>query len=157
MLAGEHCPVDVTTFQNDLTHFTSKDDVLTALIHMDYLGYDTDTKEAFIPNSEVAEVFESAIRAGDWTDVSDALDHADELLKATWAGETKKVAETIARSQQDYASIIDLHDENALACAVMMSYYTARKYYYVKRELPAGKGCAHTISPWADISCSPVP
>ena len=24
----------------------------------------------------------------------------------------------------------------------MMSYYTARKYYYVKRELPAGRGFA---------------
>ena len=32
------------------------------------------------------------------------------------------------------------NDENALACAIMVSYYTARKYYYVKRELPAGRG-----------------
>ena len=63
-------------------------------------------------------------------------------LKATWDGDKKLVAETIAKSQQDYASIINFHDENALACAVMMSYFTARKYYYVKRELPAGRGFA---------------
>ena len=35
-------------------------------------------------------------------------------LKATWDGDKKLVAETIAKSQQDYASIINFHDENAL-------------------------------------------
>lgn len=142
MIAGERRKVNVNTFRNDLTHYKTKDDVLTALIHMGYLGYDAATEEAFVPNEEVREVFESAIRVGDWTDVQDALEHSDELLKATWAGNMKAVADTIAQSQQDYASIINFHDENALACAVMMSYFTARKYYYVKRELPAGRGFA---------------
>lgn len=53
MLAGERRPADISTFQNDLTHFKRKDDVLTCLIHMGYLGYDARTKEAFIPNREV--------------------------------------------------------------------------------------------------------
>lgn len=145
MIAGERRAVNTATFQNDLTHYKTKDDVLTALIHMGYLGYDTETGEAFIPNEEVRDVFESAVRVGDWTDIQDALDHSDALLKATWEGDTKRIAETIAKSQQDYASIINFHDENALACAVMMSYFTARKYYYVKRELPAGKGFADIV------------
>ena len=145
MLAGERRPVSTGTFQNDLTHFKKKDDVLTALIHMGYLGYDVNAGEAFIPNAEVREVFESAIEVGDWTDVQDALDNSDELLRATWAGDEKKVAEVIGRSQQDYASIIHFNDENALACAIMMSYYTARKHYYVKREFPAGKGFADIV------------
>ena len=145
MIAGEFCSVKTGSFQNDLTQFKKKDDVLTALIHMGYLGYDTETGEAFIPNEEVRAVFESAVEVGDWTDIQDALDHSDALLKATWEGDTKRIAETIAKSQQDYASIINFHDENALACAVMMSYFTARKYYYVKRELPAGKGFADIV------------
>ena len=145
MIAGERRAVNTATFQNDLTHYKTKDDVLTALIHMGYLGYDTETGEAFIPNEEVRDVFESAVRVGDWTDIQDALEHSDALLKATWEGDTKRIAETIAKSQQDYASIINFHDENALACAVMMSYFTARKYYYVKRELPAGKGFADIV------------
>ena len=145
MIVGERRMVNTATFQNDLTHYKTKDDVLTALIHMGYLGYDTETGEAFIPNEEVRDVFESAVRVGDWTDIQDVLDHSDALLKATWEGDTKRIAETIAKSQQDYASIINFHDENALACAVMMSYFTARKYYYVKRELPAGKGFADIV------------
>ncbi len=145
MIAGESRTVDISTFQNDLTHFKTRDDVLTALIHMGYLGYDLETGESFVPNEEVREVFESAVKVGDWTDVQDALRSSDALLKATWARDEKKVAEVIGRSQQDYASIINFNDENALACAIMMSYYTARKHYYVKRELPAGKGFADIV------------
>ena len=142
MLAGERRKVDITTFQNDLTQFKSKDDVLTCLIHMGYLGYDAHTKKAFIPNAEVAEVFEAVIKTGDWDDVGDALRHSDELLQAVFNMEEEKVAKAIAASQQDFASIIDFHDENSLVCAVMMSFYTSRGDYLVVRELPAGKGFA---------------
>ena len=145
MLTGERVKVDVIAFQNDLTSYRSKDDVLTALIHMGYLGYDSLTKEAFIPNREVAEVFESAIKVGDWDDMIDALRASDDLLNATWNMDNKKVADFINRSHQDYASIIKYHDENALACAIMMSYYTARTRYIVKREFLTGRGFADIV------------
>ena len=148
MLIGERIPVDITGFQNDVSQFKNKDDVLACLIHMGYLGYDAYRKEAFIPNAEVAEVFEGAIKTGDWEDVADALRNSDALLRAVWNGEEEKVARAISESHQDYASIIDYHDENALACAIMMSFYTARADYHVVRDLPivnkftAGKGFA---------------
>ncbi len=142
MLAGESIDVDISGFQNDVTQFKSKDDVLACLIHMGYLGYDAYRKEALIPNREVAEVFEAAIKTGDWDDVGDALRRSGELLKAVTNGDEAKVARVISESHQDYASIINFHDENALAAAIMMSFYTARIDYYVKRELPAGRGFA---------------
>lgn len=142
LLAGESCPVDTSGYQNDLTSFKCRDDVLTALIHMGYLGYDVRTEEAYIPNEEVREVFSSAIKVGDWTEIAEALRGSDELLKATWAGDAEKVAVTIEKSHQDYTSILEYHDENSLALAIQMSYYTARKHYVVVRELPAGKGFA---------------
>ena len=142
LLSGESCHVDTSGFQNDLTSFKSKDDVLTALIHMGYLGYDPRTEEAFIPNEEVREVFSSAIKVGDWTEIAEALRDSDDLLKATWAGDEIKVAMTIEKSHQDYTSILEYHDENSLALAIMMSYYTARKHYMIIREFPSGKGFA---------------
>ena len=145
MLTGERIPVNVLNFQNDLTQFRSKDDVFACLIHMGYLGYDARNEEAFIPNREVAEVFESAIATGDWSDVADALQRSDELLRAVKKGDEVKVAKVIAESHQDYASIIGFNDENALATAIMMSFYTARADYYVKRELPAGRGFADIV------------
>ncbi len=142
MLTGEGYPVDTGSYQNDLTSFESKDDVLTALIHMGYLGYDPEKEEAFIPNEEVSKVFESAIKVGDWKDISDALRKSDGLLKATWEGDEDKVANAIAESHQDYTSILEYHDENSLALAIMMSYYTAKKHYMIIREIPSGKGFA---------------
>lgn len=142
MLAGEACSVDTGTFQNDLTSFNSKDDVMTALIHMGYLGYDPCTEKAFIPNEEVRDVFESAIKAGGWEDIGDALRKSDDLLKAALNREADKVAEIIEKSHQDYASILEYHNENSLALAIMISFYTARKDYIIVRELPSGKGFA---------------
>ena len=40
MLSGDKIRVNVNTFQNDLTTVASKDDALTALIHLGYLAYD---------------------------------------------------------------------------------------------------------------------
>ncbi|MCR4908976.1 MAG: ATP-binding protein [Lachnospiraceae bacterium] len=145
MLTGERISVNVLNFQNDVTQFRSKDDVFACLIHMGYLGYDAYNAEAFIPNREVAEVFESAIATGDWSDLADALQRSNELLRAVKNGDEARVAKVISESHQDYASIINYNDENALAVAIMMSFYTARADYHVKRELPAGRGFADIV------------
>ena len=48
MLAGGKVIVDTRSFQNDLSDIHSKDDALTALIHLGYLGYDADRKSATV-------------------------------------------------------------------------------------------------------------
>lgn len=70
MLAGQRCEVDVSSFQNDMKTFKSADDVLTLLIHLGYLAYDSERKEAFIPNLEVRASFETAVKNNDWKDVT---------------------------------------------------------------------------------------
>lgn len=57
MLAGGKVMVDPRSFQNDLSEIHSKDDALTALIHLGYLAYDAAMLSAYIPNYEVAEAF----------------------------------------------------------------------------------------------------
>ena len=64
MLAGGKVMVDTRSFQNDLSDIHSKDDALTALIHLGYLGYDSDRKSAYIPNYEVSEAFQMALKTG---------------------------------------------------------------------------------------------
>lgn len=53
MLAGGRCKIDSNTFQNYITSFKSADDIITLLIHLGYLAYDSEYEEAYIPNSEV--------------------------------------------------------------------------------------------------------
>ena len=62
MLSGSSVEVDVTSFQKDIVSFVNKDDVLTYLIHLGYLGYDQNTETAFIPNEEIRQELIKATR-----------------------------------------------------------------------------------------------
>lgn len=69
MIAGEKVKVNVGKFQNDMTSFSSADDVLTLLIHLGYLTYDMTNHEVWIPNSEVQQEFINSIEDGSWEGV----------------------------------------------------------------------------------------
>ena len=97
MLSGGKVRLNVNTFQNDLSKVASKDDALTALIHLGYLGYDAERKSAYIPNFEVASAFELALQKGSWNEVAKSIAKCDELLDATIDGDAQKVAEIIER------------------------------------------------------------
>ncbi len=66
MLGGGRSKINTRKFQNDMTTFSTKDDVLTLLVHLGYLTYDEDTEEVFIPNHEIAEEFLNAIDGSGW-------------------------------------------------------------------------------------------
>ena len=139
MLAGGKVRVNTNTFQNDFSTVASKDDVLTALIHLGYLGYDADSKSAFIPHSEVATAFEAALQTGEWKDIARAISICDELLDETIDGNADRVAELVELAHETYTSVLNYNDENSLSCVLTMAYFTAPAYYDITREHPAGK------------------
>ena len=69
MLGGGRCRVNPRKFQNDMTTFESKDDVMTLLIHLGYLAFDEEKREVFIPNMEVESEFANAIEGAGWDEV----------------------------------------------------------------------------------------
>ena len=142
MLAGGKVMVDTRSFQNDLSDIHSKDDALTALIHLGYLGYDADRKKSFIPNYEVATAFELALQTGEWSEIAKAISTCDELLDETIDGNAIRVAELIEQAHDTYTSVLKYNDENSLSCVLTMAYFTAPGYYNIVREMPAGKGFA---------------
>lgn len=61
MLSGEALRINTKSYQNDMVSFRNKDDVLTLLIHLGYLGYEEETSRAFIPNEEIRSEFVEAV------------------------------------------------------------------------------------------------
>ena len=145
MLSDGKVYVNTDTFQNDFASISSKDDVLTALIHLGYLGYDRDEGWAFIPNFEVKKTYQAALSTGNWSDVAKSISMCDELLRATINGDCEKVAGMIELAHEAYTSILRYNDENSLSCVLSMAYFTASAYYKVVREMPAGKGFADLV------------
>ncbi len=150
MLGGGRVKVSTRSFQNDMYNLKTKDDVLTLLIHLGYLGYNADTQEAFIPNREILGEFENAMSVGGWHRIMHLLQASENLLADTLAGNAESVAEELDKAHSQVASLLTYNNENSLACAIGIAYYSARKDYKLIRELPAGKG-------FADIAFLPLP
>lgn len=146
MLGNGRCKINTRKFQNDMTTFQTKDDVLTLLIHLGYLTYEKATNSAFIPNQEIAQEFMNAVDGPGWKGVVQALERSDKLLKNTWAMDGKVVADGIAAIHQETTSILKYNDENSLKCTILMAYFSAKAYYLPPNmELPSGKGFADVV------------
>ncbi|MDO4168172.1 MAG: PD-(D/E)XK nuclease domain-containing protein, partial [Eubacteriales bacterium] len=144
LLAGEHISLQTTSFQNDMTTFKTRDDVLTLLIHLGYLGYNSSEKTCYIPNREVIDSFENSIKASDWQETTKALLNSQALLEATWAGDEESVAGYIEEAHLD-TSILTYNNENALSYTISIAYLAARNHYTIVREMPGGKGFADMV------------
>ena len=146
LIGGESVRVNTGTSQNDMTTFASADDVLTLLVHLGYLTYDSGAETVRVPNSEVAGEFVNSIgNDPGWAEVARAIADSDALMAALLAGDADAVAEGVERAHQDNASVLRYNDENSLSCAVALAFYSARRTHTVEREAPAGKGFADLV------------
>ncbi|MCI8744341.1 MAG: AAA family ATPase, partial [Lachnospiraceae bacterium] len=146
MAAGERVKVKTTTYQNDMITFKSKDDVLTLLIHLGYLAYDSSNRTAFVPNEEIRSELMDAIEDEQWNEFAELKIKSDELLKATLDLDCEAVAQTVEAIHSGYASVIAYHDENSLSSVLSIAYLSAMQYYFKPvRELPAGRGFADLV------------
>ncbi len=145
MLGGEACRIDTGSFQNDMTSFQNKDDILTLLVHLGYLSYHEEKEEVSIPNEEIRQEFLRVVKGGKWTEVTELLRDSEELMAATLRMDAEHVARMIDRMHTAVASVLTYHDENSLACAVMLAYISAKNDYVIVREMPAGKGFADIV------------
>ncbi len=145
MLGGGRVRVNTFSFQNDMSTFKTKDDVLTLLIHLGYLAYDSEKREVYIPNKEIIGEFENAMSVGGWPEIIRILKASEKLLEATLSGDEKSVEEGLDLAHMEASSILMYNDENSLGCAIGLAYYSARKDYRLIREFPTGRGFADVV------------
>ena len=141
MLAGEPVEINTGTFSNDMTTFATKDDILTLLVHLGYLTYNSQTRSVMIPNKEVSQEYINAISTMDWHEVIRSVENSRKLLEDLWNQDAEAVAKGI-ESAHNEISILQYNNENSLSCTIHLAFYFAREYYTIIRELPTGKGFA---------------
>ena len=129
MLSGERVYVDTTEFLNDMHIIRSKNDVLTVLIHLGYLAYDEDEQECFIPNKEVADELNNAIKATSWEPLIKTIQNSKALLNATISDNEQAVVSAIDLAHDENTSTLSYNDENSLACVLSVT------YIWVKNEI----------------------
>jgi len=125
-----------------MTSLGTKDEVMTLLIHLGYLGYERNTCEVFIPNEEIRREFILATTSeNSWSEIVNSVKKSDELLQSLLGGDEEEVAKGIEDAHFE-TSHLQYNDENALTYTISLALYSARRYYKLIRELPAGKGFA---------------
>lgn len=144
LMNGGRIAIDVTTYQNDMTTFHTKDDIFTLLVHLGYLGYDNLKKEIYIPDNEVRDVFRQTTNGEEWNFLAKTLNNSQKLLEATWNHDEKTVAELI-EAAHDKTGNKTYNSEAALSYAIQLAYYSAQNYYTLIQELDTGKGYADLV------------
>lgn len=144
MMAGERIGVNTKSFSNDMTTFQNKDDVLTLLVHLGYLGYDSVEEMVYIPNNEIRMEYANAVSVSEWGEVSKALKNSANTLRAIWEKRSDLVVQGIEQAHFE-TSHLQYNDENALSYTIALALYGARNFYNIYRELPSGKGFADMV------------
>ena len=159
LLAGQEQSVDTRTFSNDMITFANKDDILTLLIHLGYLGYHSERKTVFIPNREIADEFVTSMKAtGLWKETIDTVLASRQLLSDTLKGHSQKVAEAIEAAHRRNSSILNYNNEQSLRFIILIAYYYARESYDIIQEMPGGNGFADIVfipKPFVDVTAFP--
>ena len=146
LLAGQPQPVVTRTFTNDMVTFANKDDILTLLIHLGYLGYNSFDKTVYIPNKEIADEFVVSMKAtGLWKETIETVLQSRQLLANTLQGNADVVAQAIEKVHDSNSSILNYNNEQSLRFIILIAYYYAKEQYEIVQEMPSGKGFADIV------------
>lgn len=114
MLARQGIPINTGTFSNDMTTFATKDDILTLLVHLGYLTYNSMPGTVTIPNKEVSQEYVNAISTMDWREVVDSVESSRKLLESLWAMDGRVVAKGNPSEHCLSKKLTELHPNNFL-------------------------------------------
>lgn len=146
MLSGASVKVNTASFKNDTVHIQSKDDVLTYMIHLGYLGYDQTSRTAFVPNEEIRQELKNAVERRPWNEMVQFWQESEKLLYATLDMDGEATAAQIEKLHNEYVSVVQYNNENSLSSVLALGYLSAMQYYFKPiREFPTGRGFADFV------------
>lgn len=140
MISG--IPVEIELNGYGATHLqlNSRDEILSAMVVFGFLSYQDHLLS--IPNRELMEKFEYALKQESMGAVSQVVQQSKEMLEATLHKDTQKVAQLVENAHDDEIPLLQYNDENSMTCVITLCYLYARNYYTISREEKSGKGYA---------------
>ncbi len=145
LIGGVDVKVNTNGFANDLVTFKSKDDVLTLMIHLGYLAYNSEDKTVHIPNEEIKLEFQKSIREVKHKETLRRLEESDKLFVDTIEGNEEAVAAQIEKVHREETAPLHYNKEDSLRSVIKLAYYTYRDNYLQWEELPSGEGYADVV------------
>ena len=145
LIGGLEVKVDTIGFANDLTTFRGKNDVLTLMIHLGYLAYDSEKKTVHIPNEEIKLEFQRSIHEVKHEATLKRLAESEQLFADTIKQNEDAVAAQIEKVHAEETAPLHYNKEDSLRSVIKLAYYTYRDHYLQFEELPAGEGYADIV------------
>ncbi len=145
LIGGVEVKVSITGFANDLTTFRGSDDVLTLMVHLGYLAYDSEKKTVRIPNEEIKLEFQKAVREVKHEATMKRLEESNQLFLDTIHENTDAVAAQIEKIHLEETVPLHYNKEDSLRSVIKLAYYAYRDYYVQFEELPGGEGYADVV------------
>ena len=159
LIAGETIEIDSSSFNNDVTGFKVKDDVLTLLVHLGYLAYEQrvevlgegDEEDelirefVYIPNDEVRLEFKNILKLAKHEVLVELLTNSKKLFQDTISGNEEAVAKAIDEIRMMNYAPTYYNDEQALRYVIKFAYIVCVDNYMKIEELPSGKGIADVV------------
>ena len=145
LIAGEPVEVYTDDFENDFETFNSSDDVLTLMIHLGYLVYDSETSQVRIPNEELRIEFKRLLNRPTNKRLSELVCDSEKLLQDTLNGNEEAVVNAIVRVRNTNYAPMFYNNEQALRYVIKFAYIVCIDYYLKVEELPTGQGIADVV------------
>ena len=146
LIEGDEVAFSCANFQNDMVSLKDKDDVISLLVCLGYLGC-SDTKNnyrklAYVPNGEIRLALMGIVRKQEWYERMETVRRSENLLKAILELDGTTAAALIQEVRNSPAvSLLDYNDEKSLVYCVMTGLlWSTLDDYSCHREEQAGKG-----------------
>ena len=145
LLGSGNVITDIDSYQNDMTTIKNKDDVLTLLIHLGYLGYNQDKRTVYIPNEEARKELLRAVKESSRKEIVNLIKDSDKILQCTLSGDAEAVSEIISKVHETGVAPLYYNDEQSLRYVIRFAYISAIDEYVRIEELPTGHGYADVV------------
>ena len=118
LIGGVDVRVNTNGFANDLVTFKGLDDVLTLMIHLGYLAYNSQTGTVRIPNEEIRQEFQKAVREVDHEATLKRLEESDQLFSDTLEMNEEAVAAQIEKIHREETAPLYYSKEDSLRSVI---------------------------------------